>query len=233
MKKFVTILAAICLVFAVAGNAMADFEYGATSSLVMSIYNDATNVETGYDFGVVIDLNTQNLFLGNVDVSDTNATVALYSCNSNYQSVFGLTVDTEAGGIGNPMQFWNATRDIWNFGYQNGASPVTIEASDPKSASTYFGTTGTYQNVVAGGSPYMQPTLNPLASQDHFDIYLYVYNGNVLDTGFDPATDYAATVRVFANGDVVLNASPVPVPAAVWLLGSGLLGLIGIRRKNA
>jgi len=25
--------------------------------------------------------------------------------------------------------------------------------------------------------------------------------------------------------------SPVPIPAAVWLLGSGLLGLIGIRKK--
>ena len=28
-------------------------------------------------------------------------------------------------------------------------------------------------------------------------------------------------------------ASPVPVPGAVWLLGSGLLGLAGIRRKTA
>ena len=27
------------------------------------------------------------------------------------------------------------------------------------------------------------------------------------------------------------NCNPVPIPAAVWLLGSGLLGLIGIRRK--
>ncbi len=26
-------------------------------------------------------------------------------------------------------------------------------------------------------------------------------------------------------------AAPVPVPAAIWLLGSGLLGLVGIRRK--
>jgi hypothetical protein len=35
--------------------------------------------------------------------------------------------------------------------------------------------------------------------------------------------------------DVYFNGtySPVPVPAAVWLLGSGLLGLIGIRRRNA
>jgi PEP-CTERM motif len=26
--------------------------------------------------------------------------------------------------------------------------------------------------------------------------------------------------------------TPVPVPAAVWLFGSGLLGLIGIARKK-
>jgi hypothetical protein len=34
------------------------------------------------------------------------------------------------------------------------------------------------------------------------------------------------------SGVWVNNAgSPVPIPAAVWLLGSGLLGLIGIRKK--
>jgi hypothetical protein len=30
----------------------------------------------------------------------------------------------------------------------------------------------------------------------------------------------------------VEGVSPVPVPAAVWLLGSGLVGLIGLRRKH-
>jgi hypothetical protein len=29
-----------------------------------------------------------------------------------------------------------------------------------------------------------------------------------------------------------ITASPVPVPGAVWLLGSGLAGLIGLRRRN-
>ena len=29
----------------------------------------------------------------------------------------------------------------------------------------------------------------------------------------------------------VCPAAPVPIPAAIWLLGSGLLGLVGLRRK--
>lgn len=34
-----------------------------------------------------------------------------------------------------------------------------------------------------------------------------------------------------AGGSAWVGAQPVPVPAAAWLLGSGLLGLVGIRRK--
>jgi len=38
------------------------------------------------------------------------------------------------------------------------------------------------------------------------------------------------TPAYFAFDDV--TGSPVPIPGAVWLLGSGLLGLVGIRRKQ-
>jgi hypothetical protein len=47
----------------------------------------------------------------------------------------------------------------------------------------------------------------------------------------------ATPARVFEFSDITLAANgtlsaPVPVPAAAWLLGSGLLGLLGIGRRN-
>jgi hypothetical protein len=37
------------------------------------------------------------------------------------------------------------------------------------------------------------------------------------------------TVQTLASG---VTATPTPIPAAAWLLGSGLMGLIGVRRKK-
>ena len=44
----------------------------------------------------------------------------------------------------------------------------------------------------------------------------------------------AGLFTVLANGTLeqVGNTSPVPLPAAVWLLGSGLLGLLGVGRRR-
>ncbi|MDP2027473.1 VPLPA-CTERM sorting domain-containing protein [Sulfuriferula sp.] len=51
-----------------------------------------------------------------------------------------------------------------------------------------------------------------------------------LQFGFqnDPTFFHLDNVSV----DVASNPTPVPVPAALWLLGSGLLGLVGITRRK-
>jgi len=63
--------------------------------------------------------------------------------------------------------------------------------------------------------------------------------GNYLDSLGNPILDAHPTTGSggfdfrLSEGVAVLNdASPVPVPTAAWLLGSGLIGLLGVRRKN-
>ena len=61
---------------------------------------------------------------------------------------------------------------------------------------------------------------------------------NVGEAGIKSLTFYAADpsgyyVNAFhpSVDNMVINESLVPIPGAVWLLGSGLLGLAGLRRK--
>jgi len=44
--------------------------------------------------------------------------------------------------------------------------------------------------------------------------------------------DMSGYLQLSVDADGNTYASPVPVPAAVWLMGSGLLGLAGIARRN-
>ncbi len=52
---------------------------------------------------------------------------------------------------------------------------------------------------------------------------------NSLVVDFDPSDTLEGLVLITpSEGD---HVAPVPIPASVWILGSGLLGLIGLRRR--
>ena len=55
------------------------------------------------------------------------------------------------------------------------------------------------------------------------------YNLNIFAVGQDLGNNTGINALTI-NGDVVAT---VPVPAAVWLFGSGLVGLIGMRKKSS
>jgi hypothetical protein len=65
-------------------------------------------------------------------------------------------------------------------------------------------------------------------------VALYGVTGNGTSSGF--ANAYSLGTLTFANDTLTFagnTASTVPLPAAVWLLGSGLLGLLGVSRRRS
>jgi hypothetical protein len=75
-------------------------------------------------------------------------------------------------------------------------------------------------------------------TNDSITMYLVGYQrlsfgdtGGSLTNGLMSGVNYLATITLEADG--TLTISNVPVPGAIWLLGSGLLGLLGLRRRIA
>jgi hypothetical protein len=73
---------------------------------------------------------------------------------------------------------------------------------------------------IAGNGPH-----NPFADQTA--TFTFALGAG---SGVDAATSIANVV--FSFGTEAGDNIPVPIPAAVWLFGSGLLGLIGIARRR-
>ena len=98
------------------------------------------------------------------------------------------------------------------------------------------GTTTVLEQAVLNlaGSDQISLTLSRLSNTDPISAsFAYGLSGI-----FGTSTNFRATTAIF-NGEDFTRAqfqavTPVPLPAAVWLFGSGLLGLVGIaRRKKA
>jgi hypothetical protein len=92
-------------------------------------------------------------------------------------------------------------------------------------------TNATYLNGVQKYT--LMPGLTDLSTLGGSAVQLFGFTGEG-DTG--ALSSYIlGTATVSANGSLTItgnNASVVPVPAAVWLFGSGLMGLVGVSRRR-
>ncbi len=113
------------------------------------------------------------------------------------------------------------------------SGPVDSYAMDhPMDASNIDGLAGKYRQGY--GTPFDLANLG-LPEISYVRILDIIGDGTYLDTSGDVIYDpYPTTGSGGFDLDAVgvLHQSPVPVPGAVWLLGSGLLGLFGVRRRT-
>jgi hypothetical protein len=143
------------------------------------------------------------------------------------------------GGIG---QIWNFTvsvtdpSEILAGGYVFNPSaapqllPLFSPAPTPTSISQTYEVNGVIPSGTILGSFVLSAVALGIAPDDEVSDLLLASGLAVGANVFDPVTG----TTVAGNVGVNFDAQTVPIPAAIWLFGTGLLGLIGIsRRKKA
>jgi len=143
----------------------------------------------------------------------------------------GLPNGTESPGIDNPWEFFT------NTGMHQTMSPTNVLSATGNTATTDFsGWAWTWIGLpsinMGGGAWGTNPSgvANITCSIDcgNGDTYTLYYTATV------PHLDPSGLGDIHYGLSLTGTISTVPAPAALWLLGTGLLGLVGVarRRKN-
>ena len=234
MKKLLGIVMGISLVLGVAANAAADLTTGDFYGLVSDGTNeyvfDLDNIMDGadankVDSGLTLASFTEASDWGDVDLF-AGAYYASGSSLEGYNYFLGLngvpTVDT--------ISAYSFNGQILSAYYNNEA--VDGSADVYKTTVTKNTALASEQNSFTGIEMLDLSAFDEGATEIVMDMYSIISNDWASTfTVTDLGTDFVLSLNT--DGTLSAEIRAVPVPAAVWLLGSGLLGLIGIRRRNA
>lgn len=254
MKKFLGICAAGLLVMGMTAQAHADYFGG--DQLIRVVYQSDSNgtTEVLTDLGAISATGISPLsaatagdsldlasYFTNVGKTGTTYQVAYFGVNQVYKSgVTGYPTQVwTSGAVGatetNASTLWTGARNSLNTIVTNMAATSTQTGSEDMSlTSSYFFKMDSYALANAGSFDGFQPAfdgeiaLSASVLSGSQDIFYWQKPATAKWT----AVDLGTITTTISGGKLVSSTTATPIPPSVLLLGSGLLGLIGIRRKN-
>lgn len=203
MKRLFILLACLLMVFVLSSQAQASLIYLGTTGTIGSLnVGDTASITVYYTVEGADDILYG--WTEGLVYDSTELTYTGYSLGDNITGTMGSDYNVETGLLeGN--SYISVGRYDWSF------QGVTIYGGTTYELFTmYF----TFNGGTADGS----------------DVWLATINSTYgVDVGMDLESGYTDTSEYHITGGP--DYSSVPIPGAVWLLGSGILGLAGVRRR--
>lgn len=244
-KKLIALLAGALMTVAMAGNAFAAFEelhlirfvYGASNEVATDLGSVTSLVANG-GTGLGSGANAWNATYGTKTVGTTGLYVgyAAYDLNTgdlyiSAQSGLGTITPYDLANLGSTLA---GLQGIMN-NYAKEGSNSSYLLGKTGAGDTYFNVMDQGQDGSGGFAAFFDSQMYPggtmsLSGAATQGLYLLDADGVNSDYNFHQV----ATIITNADGSTSverMDSSQVPLPAAAYLLGSGLLGLVGIRRR--
>jgi hypothetical protein len=246
MKRIMMLLIAAVMLFGVTGQAMAAFTNG---DLIQVVYQQGGTSEVATDLGAfssttayagdTVTFNTNPFATAGTGVfagaSQSDLYVAYYIAGGSGPVWVSGSQTTQTSGAhqGAAAQTLSTINGNYNT-LGGGSSQVTVDQSNALSyyqkedKGSYLNNAGNWNGFIPAKDGEVS-----LGTTAYVDSYLYYYATPT--SGVSGVQ--VATIRTFANGTSEIvgttNVGTVPVPPSVLLLGSGLIGLVGLRRKQS
>jgi len=233
------------LMMGFSGKAMAAFSNG---DLIRVVYQDNGSNEVATDLGafsatspipstIIYNANPFTTSMLGTGFADLYVGYFVYNGSATQAWTSGpLTGQTSANRQGSNYQSAAASVLSYYQGLAGGTSQATgVETVTGSYVNKMDLGNNTGTNGLMGGlftaANNADTSLAALTGSTYVDSVLYYYSAaNGAGAGLN-----IATIETLANGttQLISNVSSVPIPAAIYLLGSGLVGLVGMRRKMA
>ncbi len=249
MKKIMMLLMVAVLMMGFSSKAMAAFTNG---DLIRVVYQDNGSVEVATDLGafsqtspitsnIVYSANPFSTSTFGTGFADLYVGYYVYNGSSTTGWTSGLAGQTAAARGGSAFASNAASVNSYYQALAGGASGASQATGSESTTGSYVnnmdkgvnnGTNGLMGGLFAAGNSAnnADTSLAALGTVGYVDSVLNYYSSLNGGTGLN-----IATIQTLSNGttQLISNVSSVPIPAAIYLLGSGLVGLVGMRRKMA